>query len=343
MTTDTRRGTRRRRPVPVVGLGLAIGLVVVAFVGLLAGSVAVGLDDLWHMIAVRSGLSDDPERLTDNVLWAIRLPRVLTGMVAGAALGAAGVGLQGVFRNPMADPHLLGVAPAAGLGAVAGIALTPTGGSPVIMFVGAVAGALSFALAMRTIALRTLDPGQLILVGLALGLAVLAVLGAVVLAWDSPRLPTFNFWIFGGLSVATWSKLGVGALFAAAGILAVWSVGRSLDVLALGESEARHLGVPVDRVRLLALGAVALAVGSAVAMAGVIGFVGLIVPLVLRSLIGPAHRNLTALSVLGGAVMLALLDVLARTVAAPIEVPVGLFTAAVGAPVLVWFVLRRAQ
>ncbi len=343
MTTEVRRRVRGRRPVPAVALVLTTGLVAVMFVGLLAGSVAVGLDDLWHMIAVRSGLSDDPERLTDNVLWAIRLPRVLTGLVAGAALGAAGVGLQGVFRNPIADPHLLGVAPAAGLGAVAGIALTPANGPPIIMFLGAVAGALAFALLIRTVAAMTLDAGQLVLVGLALGLAVLAVLGAVVLAWDSPRLPTFNFWVFGSLAVATWSKLGVGAAFVAAGVIAVWSFGRSLDLLALGEPEARHLGVPVDRVRFSVLVAVGFAVGAAVAMAGVIGFVGLIVPLVLRSLIGPAHRTLTALSALGGAVTLASLDVLARTAAAPIEIPVGLFTAAVGAPVLVWFLLRRAQ
>lgn len=342
MTVDAERVTGPRPSRAAVGLGLGAGLVGVAFIGLLAGSVAVGIDDLWHMIAVKTGLSDDPERLTDDVLWAIRLPRVLTGVVAGAALGAAGVGLQGVFRNPIADPHLLGVAPAAGLGAVAGIALTPGGGSPLVMFLGAVAGALALALLMRTIAVNTLDPGQLVLIGLALGLAVLAVLGAVVLAWDSPRVPTFTFWVFGGLSVATWSKLGFGAVFAAAGVAAVWWLGRTLDVLALGETEARHLGVAVDRTRVGVLGAVGLTVGAAVGLAGVIGFVGLVVPLVLRAVVGPAHRTLTVFSALGGAMMLTLVDVLARTAAAPIEIPVGLFTAAIGAPVLVWFLLRRA-
>lgn len=329
-------------PVPAAGLVLAVGLVVTSFVGMLVGSVAVDLGDLWHMVGVKTGISDDPERLTDNVLWAIRLPRVLTGVVAGAALGVAGVGLQGAFRNPIADPHLLGVAPAAGLGAVAGIALTPAGGSPLLMFAGAVAGALSLALLMRVVAANTVDAGRLVLVGLALGLAVLAVLGAVVLAWDSPRVPTFNFWVFGGLSGATWSKLGIGFLVAAAGIGGVVWLGRALDVLALGESEARHLGVPVARVRFAVLVAVGLAVGAAVGLSGVVGFVGLVVPLVLRSFVGPAHRSLAGLSALGGAMTLALIDVAARSLAAPIEIPVGLLTAAVGAPVLVWFLLRRS-
>jgi iron complex transport system permease protein len=342
VTVSTGRPVQRSVPVPAAGFVLVAGLVVAAFAGMLVGSVAVDFGDLWHMVAVKSGLSDDPERLTDNVLWAIRLPRLLTGFVAGAALGAAGVGLQGAYRNPIADPHLLGVAPAAGLGAVVGIALTPAGGSPLLMFTGAVIGASALALLMRVIAVNTFEPGRLVLVGLALGLAVLAVLGAIVLAWDSPRVPTFNFWIFGGLSGATWDKLGIGFLIASAGIVGVLWFGRSLDILALGESEARHLGIPVSRVRTAVLLAAGVAVGAAVGLSGVVGFVGLVVPLVLRSFVGPAHRALAGLSALGGAVVLAAIDVVARSIAAPIEIPVGLLTAAVGAPVLVWFLLRRS-
>jgi iron complex transport system permease protein len=339
---STGRAAQRSASVPAVGFVLVAGLVVTALAGMLVGSVAVDFGDLWHMVAVKTGLSNDPEQLTDNVLWAIRLPRVLTAFVAGAALGAAGVGLQGAFRNPIADPHLLGVAPAAGLGAVAGIALTPAGGSPLLMFVGAAVGASALALLMRVISVNTLEPGRLVLVGLALGLAVLAVLGAVVLAWDSPRVPTFNFWIFGGLSGATWDKLGIGILVATIGIVGVLWFGRSLDILSLGESEAQHLGIPVSRVRFAVLVAVGLAVGAAVGLSGVVGFVGLVVPLVLRSIVGPAHRALAGLSALGGAMVLAAIDVAARSIAAPIEIPVGLLTAAAGAPVLVWFLLRRS-
>jgi iron complex transport system permease protein len=318
-------------------------MIAVTTIGLLEGSVAIGVSDLWHMIGVRTGFIDEPDRLTDSVLWAIRLPRVLGGLLVGAALGVAGVALQGTFRNRMADPHLVGVAPAAGLGAVAGIALTPAGGHPLGMMLAAAFGGIALAMLMRRIAADTVDSGQLILVGIALGFALLAVLGAVVLAWDSPRVPTFTFWVFGGLSGVTWSTLGAGTPLVIAGIGAVFVVGRSLDVLALGEDEARHLGVDVPRLRFLLLVATGLIVGGAVGLGGVIGFVGLVVPLVLRAWVGPSHRTLTVLSAMGGAVALASLDILARTVAAPVEIPVGLMTAIGGAPVLVWFLLRRPR
>ncbi len=322
-------------------LGLGVGVVTLA--GMLAGSVAVNLNDVWHMIGVHSGFVDEGERLTDSVLWAIRLPRVLTGLVAGAGLGLAGVALQGSFRNRMADPHLVGMAPAAGLGAIAGIALTPAGGSPFFMMLGAAVGGVLLALLMRRIAPNVSDSGQLILVGIALGFALLALLGAVVLAWDSPRVPTFTFWVFGGLSGSTWATLGAAVPFVAVGSVGVVALGRSLDILALGEDEARHLGVDVARLRLLILVFVGLIVGGAVGVAGVIGFVGLVVPMVLRTWVGPSHRRLAVLSALGGGIALAGLDVLARTVAAPVEIPVGLMTAIGGAPVLVWFLLRRPR
>lgn len=321
--------------------GLSGALVLVILLGLTSGSVSVGWSDLWHLIQVRGGLTDDPERLTDSVLWAIRLPRVLAGVVVGGGLGVAGVALQGTFRNPMADPHLVGVAPAAGLGAVIGIALTPAGGPPLFMMLGAAAGAAALALVMRRIAFRTLDSGQLILVGLALGLALLAVLGAVVLAWDSPRVPTFTFWVFGGLSGTTWSTLTAATPLVLVGAAVVLVNGRLLDLLALGEDEARHLGVDVPRLTTVVLLAAGLAVGGAVGLAGVIGFIGLVVPLLLRRWLGPAHRRLTVLAALGGAVMLVAVDTVARTIAAPVEIPVGLLTAMVGAPVLVWALLRR--
>ena len=321
---------------------LGFGVLAVGLVGMLAGSVAVDLSDLWHMVQSRLGLVDD-ERLTDSVLWAIRLPRVLAGFVAGAGLGIAGVALQGSFRNPMADPHLVGVAPAAGLGAVAGIALTPAGGPAFIMMITAGLGGVALALLMRRIAENVVESGQLILVGIALGFALLALLGAIVLAWDSPRVPTFNFWIFGGLSGVTWSTLGAATPLVALGAAGVIAMGRSLDVLALGEDEARHLGVDVRRLRLITLCSVGLMVGGAVGLAGVIGFVGLVVPVVMRGWLGPSHRRIALVSALGGALALAGLDILARTVAAPIEIPVGLITAIGGAPVLVWFLLRRPR
>lgn len=332
-------GTRPWR----VSLALLVALAVVTVVGLLVGSVAVGFSDLWHLVATRLGISNEADTLADSVLWAIRLPRVLAGLVAGAGLGVAGVALQGTFRNPIADPHLVGIAPAAGLGAVAGIALTPAGGSPFIMMAGASIGAIIFSLVVARIAANTLEPVQLVLVGVVFGFALLAALGAVVLAWDSPRVPTFTFWVFGGLSGSTWSTLAAGTPFVLLGSVGIVVAGRSLDLLALGEDAAGHLGLDVERLKAGLLTAVGLVVGGTVGLAGVVGFVGLVVPLVLRSIVGPSHRGLVTLSALGSAIALAGLDVIARTVAAPIEIPVGLLTAMAGAPVLAWSLLRRSQ
>lgn len=321
---------------------LALALLGSMVVGMLAGAVPVGWGDLIHMIGRRIGARGGTERLSDSVLWAIRLPRVLSGATAGAALGFAGAALQGTFRNQMADPHLVGIAPGAGLGAVAGIALTPAGGYPVLMMAGAALGGAALAWLMRRLARNVPGPTQLILLGLALGLALLAWLGVIVLAWDSPRVPTFSFWVFGGLSGSTWRTLGIGFPVLVIGAGLVFANSRSLDLLALGESEAAHLGVPVNRVVALVLTGVGIAVGAAVGLAGVVGFVGLIVPLMLRRLVGPGHRLMLPLSALGGAVMLVLVDTLARTVAAPVEIPVGLLTAILGAPVLIWFLIREA-
>lgn len=331
-------GSRSRRLPALVVLG--IGLLVLMVLGLLSGAVAVGPADLFHMLGRRLGLTDDPQRLTDSVLWAIRLPRVLAGAVVGGGLGVAGAALQGTFRNQMADPHLVGISPAAGLGAIAGIAVTPIGGPPFLMMVGAAVGGTAVALLMRRIARRVIEPNQFILVGLALGLAMLAWLGAIVLAWDSPRVPTFTFWVFGGLAGSTWSTLGAGTPIVLLGSVIVAAAARSLDLLALGETEARHVGVDVDRVIALILIGVGLAVGGAVGLGGAIGFVGLIVPLILRRWIGPTHRRLIPSAALAGAAMVVAIDIVARTVAAPVEIPVGLLTAILGAPVFVWFLMR---
>ena len=334
--TATERKTGRLTAVLVLG----IGLFALMMVGLLSGAVAINPSDLFHMVGRRLGLTDDPERLTDSVLWAIRLPRVLAGAVVGAGLGVAGAALQGTFRNHMADPYLVGVSPAAGLGAVAGIALTPAGGAPLVMMLGAATAGAATALLMRSIAKRVIESNQFILVGLALGLAMLAWLGAIVLAWDSPRVPTFTFWVFGGLTGSTWSALAAGTPLVLIGTAVVVANARSLDLLSLGETEARHVGVNVDRVITMILIGGGVTVGGAVGLGGAIGFVGLIVPLIVRRWIGPAHAWLIPASALGGGAMVVAVDILARTAAAPIEIPVGLFSAILGAPVFVWFLMR---
>ncbi|MDF1595664.1 MAG: iron ABC transporter permease [Acidimicrobiia bacterium] len=323
--------------------GLLVALVGLMTAGMLMGAVSVGVGDLVHAFGVHLGFLDEPARLTDSVLWAIRLPRVLAGAFVGAGLGATGAALQGTFRNHMADPHLVGLAPSAGLGAVAGIALTPAGGSPILMMFLAAVGGVAAALLMRRIAQQVLESTQFLLVGLALGLGMLAWLGAIVLAWDSPRVPTFTFWVFGGLSGSTWTMLTAAAPFMIAAAAVLLILARPLDLLALGETEARHLGVDVDRFVRAVLIACGIGIGGAVGLGGVIGFVGLVVPLILRRWFGPGHRWLIGLSAVGGAAMVVAADTLARTVAAPVEIPVGLLTAIVGAPVFLWFLTRAGR
>lgn len=330
-------------PRPTVSFLLVVALAASVLVGLLAGAADIGLGDLVHVFRWRLGFVEGPGRLSDSVLWAIRIPRVLSGVVVGACLGVAGAGLQGAFRNQMADPQLVGISAGAGLGALAGIAVTPANGPPIFVILAAGVGGIVAGLLIRTLGARVPSGGQFILVGLALGLVLLAWLGAVVLAWDSPRVPTFTFWIFGGLSGARWSFLVSALPVVAAGAAGIIMLARSLDLIALGDREARSLGVDVDRVTGLLLISVGLVVGAAVALGGVIGFVGLVVPFILRRIVGPAHGRLLPLSAVGGAVLVVLVDTAARTIAAPVEIPVGLLTAIIGGPVFIGALLRAGR
>lgn len=331
---------RRRSRSLVTAFVLLAGL---TWAGLIFGAVAIDSSDVYHAFAIRLGLAGEGERLTDSVIWAIRFPRVLAGILVGASLAVTGAALQGTFRNHMADPHLVGIAPAAGLGAVAGIAVSPAGSGPLLMMVGAALGGVAAGLVMRTIALQVVESTQFILVGLAVGLGVVAWLGAIVFAWDSPRVPTFTFWVFGGLSGSTWSSLRVAAPMVVGAVAGLLAIARQLDLIALGESEARHLGVDVNRVIVVVLTLSGIAIGAAVGLGGVIGFVGLVVPLVLRRFLGPNHKWLMGLSALFGGALVVAVDTIARTVAAPVEIPVGLLTAIVGAPVFLWFLTRAGR
>jgi len=341
LLSAARSQARRRHIVALAVLGAGLAGAIVA--GLLAGSVPMGANDILHAFAVNLGISDDPERLTDSVLWAIRLPRVIGGAMVGAALGVTGAGLQGMYRNQMADPQLLGISAAAGLGAIAGIAVTPVGGPKIVSILGAAAAAIAAAWLMRKLARRVGESTQFVLVGVAVGLALVAWLGAIVLAWDDPRVPSFTFWVFGGLTNVTWSTLIAAVPLAVVGLALVWAHAATLDLLALGDDQARHLGARVDRSRSFISAGVGLAVGAAVGIAGVVGFVGIVVPLLVRRVVGPGHSWLIALSGLGGAVSVVIVDIYARTLASPAEIPLGLLTAAIGGPVFVWFLLTSGR
>jgi iron complex transport system permease protein len=310
--------------------GIWIGPVAVPF-GAIAGTLAAHLP--WH-----PAVSVPP--LDAAIIWQIRLPRVVLGALVGSMLAGGGAAYQGVFRNPLADPYLLGVAAGAGLGATAVII---SGGSlallPVAAFGGGVAAvALTYSLGARA-GRHSEDPGTRGAAGTAsillAGIAVAALLTAAqtyLQQAHSQTLQSVYAWILGGLSNATWSQAWLLAPYVLVAAVALLAHRRLLDVLRVGETEAGTLGVNVARLRLVVVIAATLGVAAAVSVSGLIGFVGIIVPHIVRLTAGASYRIIVPVSMIGGAAFLVLADIAARTAQPDTEVPIGVITAAIGAP-----------
>ena len=339
-TSDRRRLARRAT------LTLLVLLLLTAAASLTVGAAEVSLSDaLADLLAGR-----DLDLRARVVLWDIRLPRLLTGILVGAALAVSGAVLQGLFRNPLADPGLVGVSAGAGLGAITAIvlggllppALAATAGPwlvPVAAFGGGW-GAVLLLYAMATRGGHT-SVATLLLGGIALGALAGAVSGVLVYMADDDQLRDLTFWGMGSLAGASWTKLLAAAPLMALALLAAPSLARGLNALALGEAAAAHLGLPVERLKRHAILTVACAVGAAVAVSGGIGFVGLVVPHLLRLATGPDHRGLLVNAALLGATLLLLADGISRILIAPAELPIGIVTAVMGAPVFLAILLRR--
>jgi iron complex transport system permease protein len=281
------------------------------------------------------------ELFTSPIVRDLRVPRALLAFLVGGALATAGASLQALVRNPLADPYLLGLSGGAGLGAVAAIALHAVGpwALPLAAFAGAL-GAMGLVYRLGLVGGAELDPRVLILAGVAVGAFAAAVTTALVSLSDASELRNAFLWLWGGLSGASWDTVRVMAIYAPLPLAVLYGAARSLDLLALGDEPARHLGADVARVKRRVYVAASLLTAAAVAVSGVIGFVGLIVPHVMRTLWGHRHRTLLPASFLGGGALLALADTLARTAVAPRELPVGIVTALVGVPVFT-LLLRR--
>jgi iron complex transport system permease protein len=344
---------RRRRPALVLtGAGLALVLAILAgvWIGAFAlppGEVVVTLlDRAAHAItggSVHGGLDETGAA----VLLELRLPRVLLAVLVGAGLAVSGAAYQGVFRNALADPYLLGAAAGAGLGATLVIAyapsqsLGPVGVVPLAAFVGALVG-VGAALALGTAAGGS-QSATLLLAGVAVA-SFLAAGQTLVQQQNTDDLREVYGWLLGQLGRAQWSDVGLVLPYLGAAAIVLLLCGRALDVLAVGDDEARSLGVHPGRLRLLVIVAASLSTASAVAVSGLIGFVGLVVPHVARRLIGSSYRHVLPASLLLGGAFLVLADLVARTVLAPAELPIGVVTAFIGAPFfagLLWVGARR--
>jgi iron complex transport system permease protein len=340
---------RRASSQPLLILAVLLG--VVAVLSASRGPVQMSpwkiLGSLAHSLGldVQSTLSARDE----TILWSIRLPRIALAGLAGAALATGGVVMQAVVRNPLADPAILGISNGAAVGAVAFLVLgeplthaMPTLSAwllPICSFLAALAATIA------TLRLARID-GELSTTALLLGGVGLAALcgaatGVLVFLADDAQLRSITFWNLGSTGGASWPVVSAVAVPVAIALIILPSCAPAFDRLLLGEVEAHHLGVNVRRTVGVAAACAALAVGASVASCGVIGFVGLVVPHVLRGWLGPSHRRLLFASMLGGALLLIAADAVARTAVAPTELPVGVLTALVGAPVLLVLVRKK--
>ena len=335
-------GSRSRRR-PVVAFWSLAGLVLVlAGANLAMGAVAVAPSDVVGVLARKAGvaLGDEPGFQATAVIWNIRIPRTVTGLVVGAGLGAAGAALQGLFRNPLADGQLLGLAPGASLGAVFVLAALAQG--PEAALAGGAAGGIVTALVVRRLDTRSGgDSLRTVVAGIALGAALSAWVGFVVFALDRGSVPPVEFWLLGSLTGSTGPVAVRTTLIVLLGVAVMAMAAGSLDVMALGKRDAEHLGIDTTMVTAIVLLAVGATVGVTVGAVVVVGFVGLLSPHIARTLIGPRHLPLVLASMLVGAALVSGSDLVARTIASPIEIPVGLVTAAIGGPFFVWLLQRR--
>jgi iron complex transport system permease protein len=328
-----------RRPAP--GVLLSLALLVALVIAVQVGAVPVAASDWWFGWHRWFAAGSEPASGGAYVLWQLRLPRALLAAAVGAALGLSGALAQGLFRNPLADPGLLGVTS----GAVCAVALVLTVGSataaglapawrPWLLPAAAFVGALAVCAALERTA-RWLTPGSvggLLLTGLALNALTMAVVGLCSYLATDEQLRSLSFWTLGSLAGASWPVVAVLLLALALGAAAAHRLAQGLNALALGEAAAAHVGVDVAGLRGRLIVIVALLCALAVAWCGLIGFIGLMAPHLVRGLAGADQRRVLPLAMLAGALLLVGADTLARTVAVPAEIPVGIFTALIGGP-----------
>ena len=334
-------------PWPRIALGLSV-LLAAALVALALGPAEIPLGDIVRILVSHLPgieVARDVPASWRNIIWEVRLPRILLAGLVGATLALTGATYQGVFRNPLADPYLIGVATGAALGATIvvvsdtnlawhGLSLLP---------LAAFAGAMTSVVVVYTVARvgNTVPTTTLILAGVALSSLSTAATSFLMLRDTTNSVIVFSV-VLGSFNTATWAKLAWVLPYALPAALVILAHGRVLNVLSLDEEQARQLGIDVERTKLLLLGVASLAAAAAVSVSGTIGFVGLIVPHAIRLLWGPDNRQLLPMSILLGAAFLIGADLVARTLDEPAEIPVGIITAFCGVPFFL-FLLRRAR
>jgi iron complex transport system permease protein len=334
----------RSRIYAIVGLALVLGITVIAT--LAVGSTHIPFDTVCHVLLAKLPFAHAEPTWANTVeiiILDIRLPRLLLAGLVGAALAVAGVTYQGLFRNPLADPYLIGVAQGAALGAVIGFMLPiswQAGSIPLLAFTGAIlAVAMVYSIARVG---KTMPMTTLILAGVALG-AFLAAITSYLMIASGDKLHGIISWLLGTFSLTNWWQVTMVAPYIFVGTIIIWLHARPLNVMQLDEEQAQQLGINVEQSKLILLGAATMITAAAVCFCGIIGFVGIIIPHTVRLIWGPDHRFLLPLATLAGAIFLILADTAARTMLAPTEIPVGVITAFLGAPFFLYLLRQRKR
>ncbi len=334
---------QQARAAAVIG-ALVVALAAAMLVGVAFGAVSVPPADV--ISAIGRGLRGASSGLSDVLILQIRLPRVVLAALVGASLAGAGSLYQALFRNPLADPYILGVSSGAGLGAM--LALVATASATAVRFgavpLAAFAGALLTMIVVVKLASigGRIDSASLLLAGVALSYT-LAAITSFVMVVSHEMMAQIVYWMMGGLGSASWAYVAMVAPMFVLGIIVPLLSTRELNLMLLGDERAGHLGLSVERFKILMLAAASLLTAAAVAVAGLIGFVGLMTPHIVRLILGPDHRRLLPASLLVGAIVLVLADLTARVVLRPIEIPVGIVTAVLGGPFFLWLLVRKGR
>ncbi|GAC1040216.1 iron ABC transporter permease [Rhizobium sp. No.120] len=347
-TASRREGDRTALAILVIAGLLVISAAAFLFSITTGASNASVIDVVTGML---TGSTESTLSIRDRiVIFDIRLPRAVLGFLIGGGLAVSGAVMQGLFRNPLADPGLIGVSAGSSLGAVAMIVLGGGVFAPVAHILGVFAlpiaafiSGLVTTILLYKVATRygQTSIATMLLAGIALGSLALAATGILIYMADDRQLRDLTFWSMGSLAGSTWSKVASAGPIIVLSLLPLPFMARGLNALTLGEAAAFHMGISVQRLKNIAIVSVAAAVGASVAVSGGIGFVGIIVPHILRMVIGPDHRFLLPASALLGGSLLVVADVVARTIVSPAELPIGILTAGVGGPFFLWMLLRQ--
>lgn len=318
------------------------------------GALSISLSELWQIILFKTGLTEIVrfEEQKAIVFWIIRLPRTVLAVLVGASLGIAGASLQGLFRNPIADSGLIGVTSGASLFAVIVIMLnakylgiiSEIGGAYTLSFVAFIGAALTTWLVYQISKIAG-DGGvaTILLCGIAINAFVGAMTGLMTYLATDDQLRTITFWNLGSLGGANWTSVIAVAPFVFCSVLFMPYLSKALNLLVLGESQAAALGVNISTIKRQVIILATMGVGASVAVAGTIGFVGLVVPHIVRNAFGPDHKTLLVGSALGGAIVLTLADTISRTIVAPSELPIGILTALLGTPFFLYILWSQKR